>query len=120
MCHFLAPCISIIKNTLKSACTIRNSNTKPQETKIHSQGHKTLTCGTKVYVGLEAQIHMDKKNTKPQEAEIQSQGHKTLMYGTRVHAWQKLKSTIKIKENTKPWKDENPQGHETHVWKKID
>jgi len=39
-------------------------------------------CGTRMHVGLEAQIHKDKKITKLQKVEIQSQGHKTLMYGT--------------------------------------
>jgi hypothetical protein len=45
-------------------------NTKPQETKIQSQGHKTLMYGTWMHVGTKAKIHnKEKKNTKPWKAE---------------------------------------------------
>jgi hypothetical protein len=81
MCHLMASCIGIIRNTLENACMTINSNTKPQEVEIHSQGHKIVMYGTRAHVGPKVQIHKDKKNTKP-EVKIQSQGHKTLMYGT--------------------------------------
>jgi hypothetical protein len=81
MCHFMASSIGIIKNRLESACRTKNSNSKPQEVEIHSQGQKTMMYGTKMHARPEAQIHIDKKNTKPQITRIQFQGHKTLMYG---------------------------------------
>jgi hypothetical protein len=101
MCHFITSCISIIRNTTK------NSNTKPWEVEIHSQGQKILMYGTRVHAWPKAQIHMDKKNTKPQEAEIQSQGHKTLMYGTWMHVWPKAKihkKKLKKNQTMRSWK----------------
>jgi len=61
-----------------------------------------------MHVGLEAQIHKDKKITKLQKVEIQSQGHKTLMYGTWMHVRPKAKIHNKDKKHTKSWKVENP------------
>jgi hypothetical protein len=55
LCHFMASCVGIIKNTLKSVCKTINSNNKPQETKIHSQGQKTLMFGTRMHVGPKVQ-----------------------------------------------------------------
>jgi hypothetical protein len=40
---------------------MNEKNTKPQEAKIHSQGHKTLMYGIKVHVGPKVQIHKVKK-----------------------------------------------------------
>ncbi len=108
MCHFMASCIGIIINTLEIVCKTINSNTKPRKVEIHSQGQKTLMYGTRMHVGLKAQIHRDKKNTKPQKAEIQSQRHKTLMYWIWMHAWPEAKIHNKDKKNTKWWEVENP------------
>ncbi len=81
LCHFIASCIDIIKNTPKCACKTKNSNTKPREVEIHSQEHKTLMCGTRVHVGLEFKSIRTKKNQTTKNR-FQSQGHKILMYGT--------------------------------------
>jgi len=54
LCHFTASCIGVIRNTLKSSWRSINSNTKPQEVEIHSQGHKTLLYGTRMHVGPQA------------------------------------------------------------------
>ncbi len=60
-------CINIMKNTQKVHARPKiqmhmdKKNTKLWETKIHSQGHKTLMYGTKVHVKPKVQIHRDKK-----------------------------------------------------------
>jgi hypothetical protein len=59
-------------------------NTKPQEAKIQSQGHKTLMYGTWAHVGPKAKIH-DKDQKKPnhEKLKIHWQGHET-------HVWKKI------------------------------
>ncbi len=50
---------------LKSTGT--KKNTKPWEDEIHSEGHKTLMYGTRVYAGPEAQIQIRDKKTPNHE-----------------------------------------------------
>jgi hypothetical protein len=104
----MASCIGVIGNSLESACMTKNSNTKPWEVEIHSQGQKILMFGTRVHAWPKAQINRDKKNTKPKEAEIQSQGQKTLTYGTWMHVWPKVEIHNKDKKNTKLWEAKTP------------